>query len=77
MPSRRFPPPWSVEELDACHVVRDHDGRQRGASREDGRRIRAMAECFKWAREAKANAKAWTHDNVDSVGQPGGKTCAY
>jgi hypothetical protein len=25
-------------------------------------------ECFKWAREAKANAKTWTHDNVDSVG---------
>jgi len=23
---RRFPPPWFVEELDACYVVRDHDG---------------------------------------------------
>jgi hypothetical protein len=23
---RRFPPPWPVEELDACYVVRDHDG---------------------------------------------------
>jgi hypothetical protein len=22
----RFPPPWSVEELDACFVVRDHGG---------------------------------------------------
>ena len=22
MPARRFPPPWSVEELDACFVVR-------------------------------------------------------
>ena len=21
---RRFPPPWSAEELDACFVVRDH-----------------------------------------------------
>ena len=21
--ARRFPPPWSVEELDACYVVRD------------------------------------------------------
>jgi hypothetical protein len=21
---RRFPPPWSVEELDACFVVKDH-----------------------------------------------------
>jgi len=24
--SRRFPPPWSVEELGACFVVRDHRG---------------------------------------------------
>ena len=28
MSARRFPPPWSVEELDACYVVRDHDGQQ-------------------------------------------------
>ena len=27
MPStRRFPAPWSVEELQACFIVRDHDG---------------------------------------------------
>jgi hypothetical protein len=24
-PQRRFPPPWTVEELDACFVVRDHN----------------------------------------------------
>jgi hypothetical protein len=24
---RRFPPPWTVEELDACFVVRDANGR--------------------------------------------------
>jgi hypothetical protein len=24
----RFPPPWSVEELEACFVVRDHGGQQ-------------------------------------------------
>jgi len=23
---RRFPPPWAVEELDACFVVRDANG---------------------------------------------------
>jgi hypothetical protein len=28
MPARRFLPPWSVEELDACFVVRDHNGQQ-------------------------------------------------
>jgi hypothetical protein len=24
--NRRFPPPWSAEEQDACFVVRDHNG---------------------------------------------------
>jgi hypothetical protein len=28
MKTRRFPPPWTVEELDACFVVRDHGGQQ-------------------------------------------------
>ncbi|MGA8694842.1 MAG: hypothetical protein WB689_13565 [Xanthobacteraceae bacterium] len=26
MSARRFPPPWSVEEQDACFVVRDRVG---------------------------------------------------
>jgi hypothetical protein len=26
--TRRFPPPWSVEEQDACFVVRDSNGQQ-------------------------------------------------
>jgi hypothetical protein len=25
---RRFPPPWTVKELEACFVVRDHNGQQ-------------------------------------------------
>jgi len=28
MTARRFPPPWTVEELDACFVVRDGNGQQ-------------------------------------------------
>ena len=28
MNGRRFPPPWSVEELEACFVVRDDSGQQ-------------------------------------------------
>ena len=28
MKPRRFPPPWSVEELDACFVVRDSAGQK-------------------------------------------------
>jgi len=27
MPSPRFPPPWSVEELDACFGVKDGGGK--------------------------------------------------
>jgi hypothetical protein len=30
MPARRFPPPWSVEELDACFVVTDSAGQKLG-----------------------------------------------
>jgi hypothetical protein len=25
---RRFPAPWSIEDQEACYVVRDHDGQQ-------------------------------------------------
>jgi hypothetical protein len=28
MNGHRFPLPWSVEESDACFVVRDHNGQQ-------------------------------------------------
>jgi hypothetical protein len=26
VPERRFPPPWSVDETDACFIVRDANG---------------------------------------------------
>jgi hypothetical protein len=26
VPTRRFPPPWSAEETDACFIVRDRNG---------------------------------------------------
>jgi hypothetical protein len=28
MAERRFPPPWTFEEQEACFVVRDHNGQQ-------------------------------------------------
>ena len=28
MTARRFPPPWSVEELEACFVAHDNNGQQ-------------------------------------------------
>jgi hypothetical protein len=54
-----FPPPWSVEELDACFVVRDHNGQQlayvedelgrrsaaRLLTRDEARRIAVRARC--------------------------------
>jgi hypothetical protein len=43
---RRFPPPWSVEELDACFVVRDASGQKLGYfyfEEEPGRRSAASA----------------------------------
>ena len=31
MPRRRFPPPWTIEEMnDACFIVRDKNGQQLG-----------------------------------------------
>jgi hypothetical protein len=28
MPTRRFPPPWSIDELEACFVVIDSAGQK-------------------------------------------------
>jgi hypothetical protein len=28
MPTRRFPPPWSVHELNACFIVKDSAGQK-------------------------------------------------
>ena len=30
MTVRRFPPPWSIEELEACFVVKDASGQKLG-----------------------------------------------
>jgi hypothetical protein len=44
--SRRFPPPWSVEETDACFIVRDANGQALAYvyfEEEPGRRAAASA----------------------------------
>jgi hypothetical protein len=44
VPTRRFPPPWSVEELEAYFVVRDANGQKLGYyyyEEEPGRRSAA------------------------------------
>jgi hypothetical protein len=45
IPTRRFPPPWTVEEQDACFVVRGHNGQALAYvyfEEESGRRSAAL-----------------------------------
>jgi hypothetical protein len=62
MDNRRFPPPWSVEELDACFVVCDASGQKLGYfyyEDEPGRRSAAKLLTKDEARRIAANvAKA-------------------
>jgi hypothetical protein len=37
---RRFPPPWSVEETEACFIVRDANGQAPGGARTVAKRQR-------------------------------------
>jgi hypothetical protein len=56
---RRFPPPWSVEEQDACFVVRDHNGQQLAYvyfEEEPGRRSAARLLSKDEARRIKISA---------------------
>jgi len=58
MPARRFPPPWLVEEQDACFVVRDP--RRAGARvclfrGRAGTTLSGQAVHARWARRIAAN----------------------
>jgi hypothetical protein len=65
--ARRFPPPWSIEELnDACFVVRDHDGQQLAYvyfEDEPGRRSAAKLLSKDEARRIPAEAGAAAQSN--------------
>jgi uncharacterized protein (DUF2164 family) len=56
--NRRFPPPWTVEELDACFVVEDSAGQKLGYfyyEEEPGRRSAAKLLTKEEARRIAAN----------------------
>jgi hypothetical protein len=58
MPSRRFPPPWTVEDIGAAFVVRDHNGQQLAYvyfEEEPGRRSAAKLLTKDEARRISAN----------------------
>jgi hypothetical protein len=58
MAERRFPPPWSVEELDACFVVTDSAGQKLAYvyfEEEPGRRSAAKLLTRDEARRIAAN----------------------
>jgi hypothetical protein len=69
MTLRRFPPPWSVEELDACFVVRDVNGEvlayvyceeaaAKLLSKDEARRIAVNAPLSKLLSEARPKKSA-------------------
>jgi hypothetical protein len=45
--SRRFSPPWSAEETDACFIVRDANGQ---ALTSVCRQEKGALECYEWSR---------------------------
>jgi hypothetical protein len=58
MTVRRFPPPWSVEETDACFIARDHNGQALAyvyCEEERGRRAAAHLLTRDEARRIAAN----------------------
>ena len=70
MPERRFPPPWSVEETDACFIARDHNGQALAYvyfEEEPGRRSAAHLLTRDEARRIAANIGKLPDDTVVTI----------
>jgi hypothetical protein len=62
MPARRFPPPWSVEQQDACFVVRDHDWQPLAYvyfPTTGGERYQTVSLCVDWNLRASNTSGSW------------------
>ena len=58
-PSRRFPPPWTAEETDACFIIRDVNGQALAyVYFEDERRAAAKPHARRLA-DTNATASEW------------------
>jgi hypothetical protein len=49
---RRFPPPWTVEDKDACFIIRDHNG---------------QALAYVYAEDKRTGAKPLTRDQARRI----------
>jgi hypothetical protein len=65
MPPRRFPPPWSIEQLEECFVVAEANGQNLAYVYFDEPQRRAVNKRLTKdeARRASAPRLAWVHPN--------------
>jgi hypothetical protein len=71
--SRRFPPPWIVEETDACFIVKDHAGQSLACvyfEEEPGRRAAAKLLTRDEARRIAATIAKLPNLLADHVNEP-------
>jgi hypothetical protein len=75
-PNRRFPPPWSVEETDACFIVRDHNGQALAYTYFEKRARKSLGGAPPHPRRSPAHRRQHRHSRKPaSRPKPGGAFC--